>query len=103
MKAVYKVVANSENVIHRGTWNRPVTWGPLEYDSQVREGALFSTRQAAERFAERKNNLIVDLLAERVNNLTGIIQGKGATEFRMCVQALKEKTYTVKAVNLRDH
>jgi len=103
MKAVYKVVADNENVIHRGTWNRPVTWGPLQYDSQVREGGLFATREAAERFAERKNNLIVELLAERINSLTGIIQGKGATEFRMCVQALKEKPYTVKAVNLRDH
>ena len=103
MKAVYKVVADNENVIHRGTWNRPVTWGPLEYDSQDREGALFSTKQAAERFAERKNNLIVELLAERINSLTGIKQGKGAAEFRMCVQALKEKPYTVRAVNLRDH
>jgi len=103
MKAVYKVVADKENVIHRGTWNRPTTWGPLQYDSQVKEGGLFATREAAERFAERKNNLIIEVLAERINNLTGIIQGKGATEYRMCVHALKEKPYTVKAVNLRDH
>jgi len=103
MKAVYKVVADTENVIHRGTWNRPMTWGPLQYDSQIAEGGLFETKEAAERHAKRLNERVIDLLAKRCNDLTGIIQGKGATEYNMCVQALKERPYRVTSVTLRNH
>jgi len=79
-----------------------MTWGPLQYDSQIKEGGLFATKEAAERHAERMNNRIIDLLAKRVNSLTGIIQGKGATEYSMCVQALKERPYRVTSVTLRN-
>lgn len=102
MKAVYKVTAETDNIIQRTGWERIITWGPLEYDSQVREGGLFATKEAAERHAERKNNHVIELLASRINSLTGIKMGKGATEYRMCVQALKERPYRVTSVTLRD-
>ena len=102
MKAVYKVTAKTDNIIQRNGWERIITWGPLEYDSQITEGGLFATKEAAQRHAERKNNQVIEFLASRINSLTGIKMGKGATEFRLCVDALKEKPYTVKAVTLRD-
>tara|TARA_B100001094_G_scaffold155710_1_gene150686 strand:+ start:393 stop:758 length:366 start_codon:yes stop_codon:yes gene_type:complete len=102
MKAVYKVTAETDNIIQRNGWERIITWGPLEYDSQITEGGLFATKEAAERHAERKNNRVIELLASRINSLTGIKMGKGATEYRMCVQALKEKPYRVTSVTLRD-
>jgi len=101
MKAVYKVIAKTDNIIQRNGWERIITWGPLEYDSQIKEGGLFATKEAAEQHAERMNNRVIELLAKRCNDLTGIIQGKGATEYRMCVQALKERPYRVTSVTLR--
>ena len=103
MKAVYKVIAETDNIIQRKGWERIITWGPLQYDSQDSQKTLFPTKESAERFAERKNNRVVELLAERINDLTGVKQGKGATEYRMCVQALKEKPYRVEFVRLSEH
>lgn len=103
MKGVYKVIAETENMIQKNGWKQIVTWGPLQYDSQDSEGSLFPTKESAERFAERKNNRVVELLAERINGLTGVKQGKGATEYRMCIEALKEQPYRVEFVRLRDY
>jgi|TARA_R100000482_G_scaffold107748_2_gene50064 hypothetical protein len=103
MKGVYKVIADTENMIQRKGWRDIVTWGPLQYDSQDCQNTLFPTKESAERFAERKNNNVVELVAQRINVLTGIKQGKGATEFRMCVNALKEKPYRVEFIRLSEH
>jgi len=97
MKAVYKVVAKTENMIQRNGWERM-----YEYDSQKSEGGLYATKESAERHAKRLNDRVVELLAKRTHGLTGIIQGKGATEYRMCVEALKERPYRVTSVMLRD-
>jgi hypothetical protein len=102
MKSVYKVTAKTDNIIQRNGWERIITWGPLEYDSQIKENGLFATREAAERHAERMNHRVIDILASRINSLTGIKMGKGATEYNMCVQALKERPYRVKSVSLMD-
>ena len=103
MKGVYKVIAEAENMIQKNGWKQIVTWGPLQYDSQDSEDSLFATRESAARFAARKNERVVELLAERLNSLTGVKQGKGATEFRMCIEALKEQPYRVEFVRLRDY
>ena len=103
MKGVYKVIADTENMIQRKGWRDIVTWGPLQYDSQDCQNTLFPTKESAERFAERKNNNVVELVAQRINVLTGIKQGKGALEFRMCVNALKEKPYRVEFIRLSEH
>ena len=103
MKGAYKVIADTENMIQRKGWRDIITWGPLQYDSQDSEHSLFATRESAERFAIRKNERVVELLAERINDLTGVKQGKGATEFRMCIEALKEQPYRVEFVRLRDY
>ena len=103
MKGVYKVIAETENMIQKNGWKQIITWGPLQYDSQDSEGSLFPTKESAERFAERKNNSVVELLAERINSLTGVKQGKGATEYRMCIEALKEQPYRVEFVRICDY
>tara|TARA_R100000005_G_C4895363_1_gene140108 strand:- start:177 stop:488 length:312 start_codon:yes stop_codon:yes gene_type:complete len=103
MKAVYKVIADTENMIQRKGWRDVITWGPLQYDSQDCQNTLFPTKESAEKFAERKNNSVVELLAERINDLTGIKQGKGASEYRLCVQALKEKPYRVEFIRLSEY
>jgi hypothetical protein len=100
MRAVYKVIAETENMIQKEGWKQIVTWGPLQYDSLEANGTLYSTKEGAEDFARYQNNRLIELLAARINDLTGVKQGKGAVEYSMCVQALKERPYRVELIQL---
>jgi len=102
MKAVYKVVADTEHMLHRETWNRPGGWRPLKYDSLEDDGKLYLTKEGAEQYAQKRNHILVDLIGYRLNDLRGIKMGKGAAEFRHCLDALKKKTYRVETLPVSD-
>jgi len=98
MKAVYKVVADTEYMLQRATYNAPGGWRPLKYDSLEDDGTLYLTKEGAEKYAQMRNNRLVELIGYRINDLGGIKMGKGATEFRHCLDALKKKTYRVESL-----